>query len=154
MAVSIRTATHDDLATLRAFEQGIVAAERPFDPTLAPDPITYHDIPALIDSATAEVLVAVEDGALVGCGFARVEAAKAYEAHRQFALIGMMYVTPEARGLGVAGHILEALETWARMRGVDECRLEVYADNATAMRAYQRAGYVPHMVTMRRVRPA
>lgn len=152
MTVSIRAAAHDDLATLRAFEQGIVTAERPFDPTLAPDPITYHDIPTLIDSPTAEVLVAVRDGVLVGCGFARIESAKAYEAHRQYALIGMMYVAPDARGEGVAGQILEALETWARMCGVDECRLEVYARNATAMRAYERAGYVPHMLEMRRVR--
>ena len=34
---SIRHATLDDLETLLSFEQGIIAAERPFDETLRSD---------------------------------------------------------------------------------------------------------------------
>ena len=44
---NIRTATLDDLETLYRFEQGIILAERPFDPTLAKDPISYYDLKEL-----------------------------------------------------------------------------------------------------------
>jgi hypothetical protein len=37
----IRKATIDDLPVLLQFEQGIISAERPFDSTLLPDPISY-----------------------------------------------------------------------------------------------------------------
>ena len=62
--ILIRTATQVDLPTLLAFEQGIITAERPYDKTLKPDPISYYDISELIASNDAEVAVAVADGAI------------------------------------------------------------------------------------------
>ncbi len=37
---------------LRRFEQGVIQAERPFDITLADDPIQYYDIEAMIIART------------------------------------------------------------------------------------------------------
>ena len=39
-----RSATLDDLPALKECEQGIIAAERPYDHTLKPDPISYYDL--------------------------------------------------------------------------------------------------------------
>ena len=150
MAVTIRSATLADVPVLREFEQGIVAAERPFDPTLAADPIRYYDIPALIQSASAEMVVAERDGHAIGCGHAQIRIAEPYLAHHEYAYLGLIYVQPEERGQGVSLLIVAALEAWAQSRGLDEIRLEVYAENAAAMRAYEKAGFVQHMIVMRR----
>jgi len=150
MAVTIRTATLADVPILREFEQGIVTAERPFDPTLAADPIRYYDIPGLIQSVSAEMVVAERDGRVIGCGHAQVRIAEPYLAHHEYAYLGLIYVVPEERGQGVSLLIVAALEAWAQSRGLDEIRLEVYAENAPAVRAYEKAGFVQHMIVMRR----
>ncbi|WP_336622662.1 MULTISPECIES: hypothetical protein [unclassified Cellulophaga] len=38
--IEIRIAKLEDLETLKSFEQGVILAERPFDETLKPDPIS------------------------------------------------------------------------------------------------------------------
>ena len=52
--IIIRDARLEDLPVLLEFEQGIVTAERPFDPTLAADPISYYDIKRLINDASSK----------------------------------------------------------------------------------------------------
>lgn len=42
--IYIRKAQLSDLATLLEFEQGIITAERPYDPTLKEEKIHYYDI--------------------------------------------------------------------------------------------------------------
>ncbi len=66
MPIVTRPATPADLSILLTFEQGIIAAERPYDQTLRPDPISYYDIGELIASPEAEVIVAELDGVLIG----------------------------------------------------------------------------------------
>jgi len=73
--ITIRKARPDDLDTLLQFEQGVIGAERPYDPTLRPDPLHYYDIPELISADHIELLVAeLESGQLIGCGYARIRA--------------------------------------------------------------------------------
>ena len=42
--IKIRKASIVDLEQLLAFEQDLIKTERPFDPTLKPDPINYYDL--------------------------------------------------------------------------------------------------------------
>lgn len=44
MLSRVRIATLKDLPTLLAFEQGVIEAERPFDPTIKAGNINYYDI--------------------------------------------------------------------------------------------------------------
>ena len=148
--ITIRTATPADLPTLLQFEQGVIAAERPYDPTLKEGTINYYDLPAMIASTNVELLVAEADGRLVGSGYARLENARLYLDHAVYAYLGFMYVDPGYRGQGINNLILDALGKWALTRGVTELRLEVYPDNATAIRAYEKAGFSPILITMRR----
>jgi hypothetical protein len=56
--IIIRKAEPGDIETLRRFEQGVITAERPFDPTLREEKTSYYDIEGLIDSPIAELVVA------------------------------------------------------------------------------------------------
>ncbi len=148
-AVSIRTASLDDLPTLLIFEQGIVSAERPFDHTLKPDPISYYDVSALITDANAEVVVAEIDGVLVGSGYVKKKRSRAYVQPEYHAFIGFLYVDPGYRGRGVNRLVLDALFGWARSHDLPEIHLTVYPDNASAIRAYEKAGFTPYISEMR-----
>ncbi|RYY95262.1 MAG: GNAT family N-acetyltransferase [Chitinophagaceae bacterium] len=148
--ITVRTATAADLDTLFEFEQGVIRAERPFDPTLRAGHIHYYDLAALLDDAGADLVLAERDGNVLGSGYARVVAAKPFNAHTHYAYLGFMYVRPEARGQGINALVLEALEERARARGLAELRLEVYAGNAPAIRAYEKAGFTPLLVEMRK----
>ncbi|MEJ1239232.1 GNAT family N-acetyltransferase [Chryseolinea sp. T2] len=147
--ITIRSATMDDLPTLLEFQQGIVQAERPFDPTLKDGELQYHDIPSIIASTDSELVVAVADGSLIGCGYGQIRNAKDYLRHVQFCYVGLIFVRPEYRGKGANHLILDALKAWSRARNIFELRLEVYDDNVRAKRAYEKEGFKPHMLLMR-----
>jgi GNAT superfamily N-acetyltransferase len=144
-----RTATLQDIEALRRFEQGIVAAERPFDPTLREGAIQYYDLEAMLVAADVRFLAAERGGELIACGFARIDAAKPYLRHRRQAYLGLMYVEPRYRGQSINRGIVERLKDWCRERGVTELRLEVYNGNRIAVAAYEKAGFAKHMVEMR-----
>jgi GNAT superfamily N-acetyltransferase len=144
-----RTATPQDIEDLRRFEQGIIATERAFDPTLKAGHPQYYDIEAMLVAANVRFLVAERDGELVACGFARIDDAKPYLSHRQQAYLGLMYVDPRYRGQSINRGIVERLKAWCREQGVTELRLEVYSDNRVAVAAYEKAGFAKHMVEMR-----
>ena len=50
-------------------------------------------------------------------------------------------VTPPARGRGIGGQLLLALDGLAREQSLEELTLEVRQSNLTAIRLYTRAGY-------------
>lgn len=149
MGVTIRQATRTDLAALLRFQQGVVEAERAFDSTLKDGSIQYYDIAALMTAPDVHFLVAECGSVLVGCGYARIEAAKHYLKHPLHAYLGLMYVAPTHRGQAVNAKIIDALKAWCRGRQITELRLEVYSGNRAAIRAYQKAGFAEHMLEMR-----
>ena len=146
----IRKAMIDDLETLLVFEQGVISTERPFDPTLKKDPNYYYDIEKMIDAPDVELLVADLDGTVIGSGYARIENAKPYNQHAQHAYLGFMYVLPAHRGKGINKMIIDALTKWSMEKNITELRLDVYADNQPAIKAYERAGFNRHMIAMRK----
>jgi GNAT superfamily N-acetyltransferase len=148
--ITIRRAVLEDMDTLLQFEQGVIKAERPFDPTLRPGKIHYYDLPAMIAADHIELLVAVgPDGGPIGSGYARIEEAKHYLRHLQHAYLGFMYVLPEHRGKGINLRIITALKDWSLTKGITEMKLDVYSDNAAAIKAYEKAGFTPYLLDMR-----
>jgi GNAT superfamily N-acetyltransferase len=147
--ITIRPAELTDLPILFAFEQGIVEAERPFDPTLKPGHINYYDIKAMIESADTEVLVAVCHEEIVGSAYVQIRSAKPYLQHEYYAYLGFMFVHPDYRGHGVNLKIMEGIKAWVRSKGITELRLDVYNDNHSAIKAYEKAGFVNHLINMR-----
>lgn len=145
----VRKATEKDLETLRLFEQGVISAERPFDPTLKNDPIRYYDLHEMINAPHIQILVAEVDNIVVGCGYARIERSKIFYQHAQYAYLGFMYVRPEYRGQGINRKIIQALQEWASTQNINEFRLEVYFENEPAIKAYQKIGFSKHLIEMR-----
>jgi len=148
-SVLIRTAKPEDLPVLLTFEQGIIEAERPYDHTLKPDPISYYDVGELIASDQAEVAVAELNGDLIGSGYAKRKASRHYLTPSEHAFIGFLYVVPEHRGKGVNRLVLDHLYAWARDNGLPEIHLTVYPENASAVKAYEKAGFSRYLLEMR-----
>ena len=147
--ITTRTATLTDLDILLGFEQEIIRAERPFDPTLQDGHINYYDVAQMIQALHIEVVVAVTNTEIIGSGYARIEDSKIYMKHPKHAYLGFMYVKPEYRGKGVNQKVIAALQQWAIPRGITEFRLDVYHDNLPAIVAYEKAGFSKLLVEMR-----
>ena len=148
--VIIRKATINDLDTLLVFEQGVIAAERPFDPTLKTVHTNYYDIEKMIPATNVELVVAELGGELIGSGYARIENAKPYLQHQQHAYLGFMYVAPAHRGKGINRMIMETLEAWAKAQNITELRLDVYQQNDAAIKAYEKTGFIKNMDAIRK----
>ncbi len=147
--INIRRASLEDLATIVEFHRGVVLAERPFDSTLKSGDIRYYDLEGLLRADNVWFAIAEAQGVPAGCGFVRIDTAKPYLNYPRVGYLGLMYVAPAHRGRGVNGLIIEALKAHCRARGVLELHLDVYPDNANAVRAYQKAGFAPYMLEMR-----
>jgi len=147
--ITIRKASLPDLSQLLAFEQDLIKAERPFDPTLKPDPVNYYDLKSLLTSPLAEVVVAETGNKIIASGYARIERSKPFIKHSTYAYLGFMYVLPEYRGQGINKRIMDALKNWAASQNITEFRLEVYCDNISAIKAYEKVGFSRYILEMR-----
>ena len=145
-----RDAVLSDLPELLNFEQGIIIAERPYDPTLGEDPLSYYDLKELVLDPNTKVVVAEEEGGkLVASGYAVSKKARHYLDHETYAYLGFMFTDPDYRGLGINARIVDELVSWSKDQGFNEIRLTVYEDNLPAVKAYEKVGFKKHLVEMR-----
>jgi ribosomal protein S18 acetylase RimI-like enzyme len=147
--IKIRKALLPDLEQLLRFEQDLIKTERPFDPTVKPDPVNYYDLKAMLSDKAIEMVVAEVNDKVIASGYARIDKSKPYSRHSHQAYLGFMYVTPEYRGQGINKKIMEVLKEWAVAQNVTEFRLEVYCDNASAVKAYEKFGFSRYFLEMR-----
>ncbi|WP_291868989.1 GNAT family N-acetyltransferase [Maribacter sp.] len=144
-----RPATLSELDILKDFEQGVISAERPFDSTLKPGSITYYDLRELIQSSESEIIVAICNDQVIASSYVKIFAAKPYLKHDFYAYLGFMYVKPEFRGKGVNKKIIAEIKNWCTKKKIYELRLDVYSNNAPAIKAYEKAGFKNNLVNMR-----
>lgn len=147
--IKIRKASLDDLEQLLVFEQDLIRTERPFDPTVKPDPVNYYDLKAMLTAPHIEVVVAEANNRIIASGYARIDKSKPFLKHTQHAYLGFMYVLPEFRGKGINKQIIDALKKWAASQNISEFRLEVYYDNTFAIKAYEKIGFSKYSLEMR-----
>lgn len=147
--LTIRPATSEDLPMLRIFEQGLIEAERPFDPTIKEAPVRYYDLEKLLVDKDSEILVASMGSEIVACGMVLIAQARAYLNHENYANIRFLYTKPSYRGQGINALIIAQLAAWARQQNLSEIRLTVYQDNLSAIKAYQKVGFEKHIIEMR-----
>ena len=147
--IQLREATPEDLEALLSFEQHLIEAERPFDPTIRQPPLVYYDLNRMLTTEEFYVLVAECEGKIVSCGYGTTKPARPYLDHSQYAYLGFMYTLEEYRGRGINKLIVDALLEWAKEKGLYEIRLTVYQDNIPAIKAYEKAGFVKHLIEMR-----
>jgi putative acetyltransferase len=85
-------------------------------------------------AALKNVVVCFQKDQAVGCG-----AFKEHEKHQ--VEIKRMFVLPENRGKGIALHILNELENWAKELDFSSAILETGKKQVEAIGLYQKAGY-------------
>lgn len=154
--MDLRPATSEDLPVLREFEQGVIKAERPLSLNLKPDPIHYYDLEHMLASDKFALLVGELDQQgigrqIVACGYARLDKSAAHFQSELNVYMGFMYVIPEQRGKGLSGQLMQALIEWGKEQGATEARLDVYASNEPAIRAYEKAGFKSMLLNMRKI---
>ncbi|AUP80159.1 GNAT family N-acetyltransferase [Flavivirga eckloniae] len=149
MSIIVRKATLNDLPVLLEFEQGVIIAERPFNPTIKDGDINYYNIDELITHEDSEVFVAEINGNIVASGYAKIKTDRHYLKHTHQGYLGFMYVSEAHRGKRLNKMIVDALLKWCKARHVFEIRLDVYNDNIPAIKAYEKAGFKKHMINMR-----
>jgi putative acetyltransferase len=88
-------------------------------------------------------VVARRGGRAVGTGAARVRGGEAATAGRAYGEIKRMYVDPAERGQRVGEQVLGTLEQQLAAEGVALALLETGAEQAAAVRLYERCGYRP-----------
>jgi RimJ/RimL family protein N-acetyltransferase len=147
--INVRKAKDSDLELLRKFEQGVISAERPFDPTLKKGEVSYYDLNEMLTASHIHLVVAEFENEIIGCGYARIENAEPYLEHRQHAYLGFMYTAPEHRGKGVNKKVIDELKQWSLKKNITEMRLDLYYNNLPAINAYEKAGFKKHMTVMR-----
>ena len=88
----------------------------------------------------------------VGWAFAHDDKAEVFvvEQERRHGFLAELYLMPQARGKGLGRALIEGCESWARGRGHKLLTVGVLAQNPTAVRAYEGAGYAPYVTIMRR----
>ncbi|WP_293749541.1 GNAT family N-acetyltransferase [uncultured Paraglaciecola sp.] len=147
--IIIRAAVQADLPILKEFEQGIIATERPFNVCLKSENICYYDIGALIDGENSTVVVAEDDGKIVGSGYARIRQSKAHLSHDLHCYLGFMFVAPSHRGQGINKLVIQTLIKWGKEKSMEDFYLEAYADNSSALKAYEKLGFKASLVEMK-----
>jgi ribosomal protein S18 acetylase RimI-like enzyme len=148
-SITIRTATINDLETLLDFEQGVIAAERPLDPFLGNGKLHYYNIPELINAQHIHLVVAICNKELVASGYVRLENGKHYHKNPMHGYIGFIFVKPAFRGKRISNLVLETLKNWAKVKKLNELRLDVYSNNPSAIKSYERFGFIKSLVNMR-----
>jgi GNAT superfamily N-acetyltransferase len=104
-------------------------SERTFDPTVG---ATVG--PEEVRPPFGRFFVAYLHGEPIGCG--------AVKHHRDApAEIKRMWISPEARGLGLGRRLLQTLEACARDAGARDARIETNSDLTEAMTLYTSAGW-------------
>ncbi len=89
----------------------------------------------------AFVMLAERDGRLIGYALVHLGAGpSSYEGSPLVGDVESLSVLPEARGEGVGGALMDAVERELADQGIPQVRLSVLAGNEDAMRFYRRRG--------------
>jgi RimJ/RimL family protein N-acetyltransferase len=109
-------------------------------------PVDVEERTALFAATSAESIVAVADGQIVGMIHTNVS-------RHGFGELGML-VDRDWRGRGVGSALLQATIDWARDLGLHKLCLEVFAHNTAAIALYRKCGFVEEGHRVRHYRRA
>ena len=113
-------------------------------------------VETMLRSRLCFLAVAEEDGALVGflsAGVARMDRKLSYQGGSTLGLIHDLYLTPGARGRGLASALLDRAEEWMAGAGAAMVECQVVWGNALGAAFWERRGYAPVSVTRAKTLP-
>jgi ribosomal protein S18 acetylase RimI-like enzyme len=154
--VRIRPATRADLAALGRLGALLVRTHYDFDPQrfIAATPRTERGYGSFLASQLEQrdgaVLVAEEDGTVIGYAYAGVEASDYMSLRGPAGVLHDVVVDPEHQRRGVGRMLLDAALAFLRSRGAPRVVLSTAARNAQAQRLFASAGFRQTMIEMTR----
>ena len=101
--------------------------------------LTQEQAAANLRHAADRVLLAVNDGCVVGLAAVLIEQRVCYVA--PYAEVTELYIEPEHRRQGVAQMLMQYAEQMARAAGADELTVCTGFDNTAGQRLYLRLGF-------------
>ena len=146
--ITVRHATDAD----RSFVLGLVPRLRAFGPSpLRPaealDSAERRTLERAFDALPeGSTLLIGEHPAEGPLGMAYAETGTDYFTKESHGHLAILIVAEAGEGRGVAPALLEAVESWSAERGYRFVTLNVFAQNARALAAYEKAGYAPDIV--------
>ncbi len=154
--MTIRPASSADLPALGRLGALLMRVHHEFDPDrfLAPgdDPETGYAwfLGTQIEAADNVVLVAEQDGKVIGYVYAGIEPLSWKELRDEAGFVHDLVVDPLARRRGAGAKLLEAAIDWLRARGMPRVVLWTAEGNASAQHLFARAKFRRTMIEMTR----
>lgn len=145
----IRKARLVDMPTLLKHEQKIIDYERAFNDDIEKEDAKYYNLHSLISSSNSVVFVGEINGEIIATGYALIKKGLPQFVYDNYTYLGFMYVTPEYRGKGINAKIIEATKKWSKERGIKHLRLQVYTENISAIKAYEKLGFKTELQDMK-----
>jgi len=105
-------------------------------------------VTGLLASPEALVLVAVDDGSVLGYAIGKIDQLSPGFRDRRYGFISDVAVTGAARRAGLGARFDEALRAWFREHGIRRAQLRAATDNEVAMAFWGKRGYRPVTVTL------
>ncbi|GIU49798.1 hypothetical protein TUM4438_34210 [Shewanella sairae] len=146
--MNLRKAVKEDLPKLLELEQRVIEAERPYNDSIKPKSAIYYDIENLISSNDSHLVVGEIENEIIASGYVQIRCSKRSLEHDLHGYLGFMYVSPSHRGKGINSAVIEQLIEWGKHKGVQHFYLDVYSQNNSAMRAYEKLGFTPTLLEM------
>jgi ribosomal protein S18 acetylase RimI-like enzyme len=153
-AATIRRAAPADTPVLGRLGALLVRTHHDLDSArfIAATPQTEHGYGAFLgtqlDDANVVVLVAEQDGAVVGYTYGGVEGRDYMSLRGPAGVLYDIVVDPAHRGHGVGGMLLDATVAALAARGAPQVVLSTAERNASAQRLFARAGFRRTMIEM------
>lgn len=149
MDLVVRKAVLADMPTLLKFEQEIIDYERAFNKDIKKEGAKYYNLKSLITSKDSVIFVGEVDGQIVATGYALIMEGSPQFVYEEYTYLGFMYTKPEYRRKGVNAMIIQSAIKWSKKRGIPHLRLQVYSENTSAIRAYEKLGFKTELLDMK-----
>ena len=104
----------------------------------------------LLKKKKGRLIVAEENGILVGYNLAQIKKEIPVFKLKRFGLIADLYVQKEFRGQGIATQFKDEAVKWFKRNKIKYMSITVYPDNPHAYKIYQKWGFSDYKINMRK----
>jgi ribosomal protein S18 acetylase RimI-like enzyme len=148
--VKVRQATPDDVPALVALFQELDRMQSDWR-VFTPRPGFYDEVGdkyrESIEKENAVVLVAEDDGEVVGMAYGEVRVPSRFSDERALELSGVV-VRSGFRGRGVGRELVHEAARFAQERDIEWVELKTFAPNQGAMEFWETLGFTPRVVQL------